>query len=288
MKTKDFYFSEIFDKIKKLYPDFNIEFVPDEVDGNDKINFNFDGKVEFDSKLADKFNEILEFLKQNHYEINNPLNVKIAFAISKSDDVNHKFWSKVDWQRPYHKYRNLNATRNFSQFIGENNLLLVSFQCAFAPSDSLDDDYKEDIRDFKKEIDFLSDASRVVKLEEMLNKAPRFTENNNEYWFLNSRNTGGGEIKPGLNFFVSKKNDKIVIIGAFKLSFSSTSYSIGEIFIVPKFRKKGYSLLINKFIQENTNLLYNTKNLKTRLGHYQMIRNKRLLKYESFLIKLKK
>ena len=286
MKTKEFYFSEIFDKLKKSYPEFKIEFIADEIEGNDIITFKFNGKIEFDSELADKFNRILEFLKQNHYEINNPLDIKIAFAISKSDDVDYKVWSKVGWERPYHKYKKLNTTENFSQFIGENNLLFVSFGCSFAEPDSLNE-YIGCIRDFKKDIDFLSETSRIAKLENMLNRAPHFIENGNEYWFINPSNVDN-KIKPGLNFFISKKNGKIVTIGAFKVSFSSTSYSIGEIFIIPKFRKKGYSLLINKFIQENTNLLYNTKNFKTRLGHYQMIRNKRLLKYESFLIKIKK
>jgi len=287
-ESSNYSFKTLFNKIKSDFKEFNFKF-DDEDESNEIIIVKFDGEEEFTSDIADKTIEMINFLKENHYEIGNPLNIVVKFK--KNSNV-------------YNSGTTVESEDDLLKLIGKKNLISIEIECLFSPSDSIN--YSNAVSDLRyiqrninnsKIIGFFSSALKNEKgkyifndgklvykyktFNEMIEDCPSLNYNGKEYWFLNSKlNKQIQEHAP--NFLVTKINDIYKIVGYIKVIFMDTKYSIDEIYVSPTFRKKGYSLIMNIFVQEKTGLIYSTKSYKTKLGHYQMIRNKRVLKYESF------
>ncbi len=284
-ESSDYSFESLFNKVKLDFPEFNIKFK----EQYDKMIIEFDGKEEFTSDIINKIKKIIQFLKDNYYEIKNPLNIIVKF---KSNSVVYNSGTLIENED------------DLLKLIGKKDLLSIEFECRFADANSLNK-YTSVIREIQRDItsvnnlpfntalkdkngSFIYDDGRIKYKYEtfdvMLQYCPNFNYEGKEYWFLNSSlyNQSKSIKEHESNYLVTKINNTYKIIGLIKVLFKDKKYSISEIFILPTFRRKEYSFIMNKFVQEKTGLNYSTDSFKTKLGHYQMIRNKRLLKYESF------
>jgi hypothetical protein len=283
MELRDYHFKSIFNKLKGTYPTLNLEFKDSNL-GNDKIIINYDGNSVFDEDKVEIVSKIVNFIETYGYKMNNPLVIYLFFKKNENPIDFRKFMRINDGKVS----RIITSIDDMNDYIGEENLSYISIGCSFVGFQGLEGDYLDQIRDLQNMFDGKR-GFRLMTEEEIfskfLNTSPEFEYEGNTYWLY-----GGGnnkkDIVSGTYYLITKIRGKVKVVGGCKITLYPTKYRMQEIFILPKFRKKGYSLVLNKFIQEKTGLNYDTGGDRTQLGFYQMLRNKRVLKYESFINKL--
>ena len=120
-ESSNYSFKTLFNKIKSDFKEFNFKF-DDEDESNEIIIVKFDGEEEFTSDIADKTIEMINFLKENHYEIGNPLNIVVKFK--KNSNV-------------YNSGTTVESEDDLLKLIGKKNLISIEIECLFSPSDSI-------------------------------------------------------------------------------------------------------------------------------------------------------
>jgi hypothetical protein len=283
MELRDYHFKSIFNKLKGTYPTLNLEFKDSNL-GNDEIIINYDGNSDFDEDKVEIVSKIVNFIETYGYKMGNPLFINLFFKKNENAIDFRKFIRVNDGKFS----RSINSINGMNDYIGEENLSHISIKCSFGSFQGLQGDYLDQIRDLQNMFDGKKGYRPITEEEifsKFLNTSPEFEYEGNTYWLY-----GGGnnkkDIVSGTYYLITKIRGKVKVVGGCKITLYPTKYRMQEIFILPKFRKKGYSLVLNKFIQEKTGLNYDTGGDRTQLGFYQMLRNKRVLKYESFINKL--
>lgn len=285
MKLRDYEFKSIFNELKGIYPTLKLEFKEDTSDdGYDEIRIVYDGSSIFNEEKIEVTSNIVSFIETYGYKMSNPLCIYLSFKVKKGEQIDFR---KFEWTNDGKQSRPITTIKDMNDYIGEQNLSYIRIKTEFVGFEALEGDYMEQIKDLQNMFDG-KDGYKLMSEEEIfskfLNKCPVFEYEGNIYWLY-----GGNynkDIVNGNYTLITKIAGKMKVVGGCKIKLYSTKYRMEEIFILPKYRKKGYSLVLNKFIQEKTGLAYDTGGDRTKLGFYQMLRNKRVLKYESFVNKM--
>jgi hypothetical protein len=216
--------------------------------------------------------------------MSNPLCIYLSFKAKKGEQVDFRKFGRSNDEK---QSRTITTIEDMNDYIGEQNLSYIRIRAEFVGFEALEGDYMDEIKDLQNMFDGKV-GYKLMSEEEIfsrfLNRYPVFEYEGNIYWLC-----GGNYNKDVVNgkyTLITKIAGKIKVVGGCKIKLYSTKYRMEEIFILPKYRKKGYSLVLNKFIQEKTGRAYDTGGDRTKLGFYQMLRNKRVLKYESFVNKM--
>ena len=284
MKLRDYHFKSIFNKLKETYSTLNLVFKEDTFgDGHDEIKIMYDGNGVFDEDKLEIVSEIVSFIETYGYKMGNPLVIYLNFRLKRGEQIDFRRFMRLDSGKTSNAIQSIKQMKNY---IGEENLSYISIKCSFGSFQGLQGDYLDQIKDLQDMFDG-KDGYKLMTEEEIfskfLNTFPEFEYQGNTYWLYGAYKK---DIVSGKYYLITKIGGKIKVVGGCKITLYPTKYRMEEIFILPKFRRKGYSLVLNKFIQEKTGLNYDTGGERTQLGFYQMLRNKRVLKYESFINKL--
>jgi hypothetical protein len=241
---------------------------------------------ETNTALVDKlpsYDELVNFIETYGYKMGNPLSIYLNFRLKRGNQIDFRKFMRVNDGKISNSIQSIKQMNNY---IGEENLSYISIKCGFVGFEALEGDYLDQIKDLQYMFDGKKGYKSITEEEifsKFLNTFPEFEYQGNTYWLYGAYKK---DIVSGKYYLITKIGGKIKVVGGCKITLYPTKYRMEEIFILPKFRRNGYSLVLNKFIQEKTGLNYDTGGDRTQLGFYQMLRNKRVLKYESFINKM--
>lgn len=153
--------------------------------------------------------------------------------------------------------------------------------------------------------DVVESMSQTIKHEQsLINSNPNYLDEydtkidgNSQFWFITDL-TKNPTVKKGYKDFninpgstnsmalvVKVGDESPKVVGCIDFYTWKTSYETDTILILPKYRGKGYSKVMDEYIIEKTGLKYSTNLTLTKDGFLKMRANKRILPWESFILK---
>jgi hypothetical protein len=145
--------------------------------------------------------------------------------------------------------------------------------------------------------------SKTIKHQQsLINSNPNYLDDydtkidgNSQFWFITDL-TKNPTIKKGYKDFninpgstntmalvVKVGDESPKVVGCIDFYTRRTSYQTDTILILPKYRGKGYSKVMDEYIIEKTGLKYSTNLTLTKDGFFKMRANKKILPWESFV-----
>lgn len=145
--------------------------------------------------------------------------------------------------------------------------------------------------------------SKTIKHQQsLINSNPNYLDDydtkidgNSQFWFITDL-TKNPTIKKGYKDFninpgstntmalvVKVGDESPKVVGCIDFYTRKTSYQTDTILILPKYRGKGYSKVMDEYIIEKTGLKYSTNLTLTKDGFFKMRANKKILPWESFV-----
>jgi hypothetical protein len=275
---------KIFNEIVKNLPEQKIKF---STDSNGEIILEFERILTTDDVESIKY--IINTLTKNHYSLNSSLFVKYFSKekLSNSNRSEIKLAGEFagvffDYIRQLKNDKLLNSEGEELSLEGKYIRIIKFVESWRKISRNKESYIKSEILYWQRKID--SDIT-------ILDSLPTKIEGDTQCWFIinSTREDFDLNIHSMNQLLLVVKKGRIVnkVVGYIDFRSQETKYWTETTFVLPQYRKRGFSKFMDLFIQERTGLNYATDLDFTKQGFLKMIGNKKILKYESFISKIK-
>lgn len=241
-------------EIKSKFDFFEFDYI---IDGDIiGLYLNLKKGIKIDIEFIQRIKEVFNLIKQ--YGFSDRYNYELIF----SDDLGKSY---------YPDFERLNTVLN-------KKVRYISIIYYFTTNKTWQNEYKDNIQRVKTKLeegsisinDFYKDGVFYFLIKDVRSwntiRDINIQRANPYYIYLAKEIEGKVEILSIINFFIPKNHDVFVV---------------NKVYTLPKFRRRGYSFILHKFIQDKTGMKYESNLEFTKSGFLHMLSNRERIVSES-------